>query len=67
MLAFVRDMSFQILGMGLYYHFMEIQSLTLGQCICLMAIFVIYIAVICIQQYYQNKLEKDKEEAIFGR
>ena len=48
------------MGMGLYYHYMEIESLTFGQCISLMVLFVAYIAVICTQQLFQ-KIQKEKE------
>ena len=62
MVAFVRDMSFIILSMCLYYHFMEIESLTVTQCIILMVLFVVYIAVVYIQQWYQKKKEKELAE-----
>ena len=58
----MRDMSFIILSMCLYYHFMEIESLTVTQCIILMVLFVVYIAVVYIQQWYQKKKEKELAE-----
>ena len=57
MVAFLRDMSFLILGEVLFYFFMEIQSLTVGNCIILLALFAVYIAIICTQQWYQQKKE----------
>lgn len=49
MKAFSRDMTFQIFGLGLYYHFLAMESLTLTQCILLILVFCGYIAVICFQ------------------
>ena len=42
--AFARDMSFMIDCLVLYYFFMLIETLTVGQCICLIAVFVVYVA-----------------------
>ena len=57
MVAFVRDMSFIILGEVLFYHFLDLNSLSVTQCVILMAIFVVYIAVVCIQQWHQQQKE----------
>ena len=47
--AFARDMSFMIACLVLYYLFMSIETLALGQCICLIGVFVVYVAFIGYQ------------------
>ena len=37
-------MSFMIACLVLYYFFMHIETLAVGQCICLIAVFVVYVA-----------------------
>ena len=45
--------------MGLFYHFLANESLSLLQCIDLMLLFAAYVAVICYQQWYGRKDEKE--------
>ena len=47
--AFTRDMPFIVVCLCLYYFFMSIQTLTLGHCICQLAVFVIYVAFLSYQ------------------
>ena len=47
--SYGRDMLFIIFGLCLYYHFLATESLSMVQCILLLLVFFIYIAVI----YYQ--------------
>ena len=44
-------MIFQIAGMCLFYHFMATESLTLRQCVLFLLMFLLYVAVICYQQW----------------
>ena len=44
-------MIFLIFGMCMFYHFLAMESLRLGQCILLLLLFLIYFAVICYQQW----------------
>ena len=47
--AFIRDMSFIVVCLCLYYLFMSIETLSLGQCICMIAVFVLYVAFLSYQ------------------
>ena len=47
--AFTRDMSFIVVCLCLFYLFMSIQTLALSQCICLLAVFVLYVAFLSYQ------------------
>lgn len=62
MAAFTRDILFQILGMCMYYHFMAKESLDLNQCIFLLLLFLIYIAVICYQQWQKSTSSNESEK-----
>ena len=42
-------MLFIIIGMSLFYHFMAMESLTFTQCISLMVLFLVYVAVVIFQ------------------
>lgn len=54
-------MLFIILGLALFYHFLATESLSFSQCIILILVFFIYVAVIYFQQVGDSN-EKDAKK-----
>ncbi len=57
MKAFLRDIAFIILGLAAYWHFLAKESITLYQCMSLILLFLIYVAVICFQVSRENQAQ----------
>ena len=58
MKSFLREMIFIIIGLSLFYSFLEKESLSLGQCIILLMVFLLYVAAVAYQQMSEQSHQK---------
>lgn len=63
MKAFKRDMLFSIFSLVLFYWFLAEETISLEECIGLIFVFILYVAVIAYQQWGATSADKSLEKA----